>query len=185
MTMLNNGRMDLVMGGNAVSMIGTERLSAEEKASAVRTFNEATKDAANSFSKNIDKELEHSKQVKEKATNLEILPTNGNILVRMYNKNPWDQVKTTESGLIIPVYDGTYISHETGEKETARMAVGYAEVIATGPEVKYVKPGDDIIFINGTQRPTPFLGQALWVVSQNNVLVIINEELTERFSSLK
>ena len=41
--MLNNGRMDLVMGGNAVSMIGTERLSAEEKASAVRTFNEATK----------------------------------------------------------------------------------------------------------------------------------------------
>ena len=185
MIMLNNGRMDLVMGGSAVSMIGAEKLSEEERRSAIKTFNETTKEASESFCKNIDKELKRSKQVKEQATNLEILPTNGNILVRMYNKNPWDQIKTTESGLIIPVYDGTYISHETGEKEVARMAVAYAEVVAVGPEVKYVRPGDDIIFINGTQRPTPFLGQALWVVSQNNVLVVINEELTERFSSIK
>ncbi len=29
--MLNNGRMDLVMGGSAVSMIGAEKLSEEEK----------------------------------------------------------------------------------------------------------------------------------------------------------
>ena len=98
--MLNNGRMDLVMGGSAVSMIGAEKLSEEERRSAIKTFNETTKEASESFCKNIDKELEHSKQVKGQATNLEILPTNGNILVRMYNKNPWDQVKTTESGLL-------------------------------------------------------------------------------------
>ena len=80
--MLNNGRMDLVMGGSTVSMIGAEKLSEEERRSAIKTFNETTKEASESFCKNIDKELEHSKQVKGQATNLEILPTNGNILVR-------------------------------------------------------------------------------------------------------
>ena len=33
MIMLNNGRMDLVMGGSAVSMIGAEKLSEEERRS--------------------------------------------------------------------------------------------------------------------------------------------------------
>ena len=181
--MLNNGRMDLTMGGNAISMVG--KLNETDRANAVKTFNETTKEISKTFNDNINKELEKSKQVKEDATNLEIMPTNGNILIRMYSNNPWEQVKTTESGLIIPVYDGTYLSHETGEKETARQSIAFAEVLSVGPDVKYVKQGDDIIFINGTQRPTPFLGQSLWVVSQNNVLVIINEELQKRFNSLK
>lgn len=181
--MQNNGRMDLIGGGDCVSM-NVEKLTAEEKASAVRQFNESTKNAQDAFVKNIEKELQHSREIKEEAQNLEIMPTNGYILVRLYDKNPYEQIKLTESGIIIPAYDGMVKSQETGEMEKEQLAVRYAEVMEIGPEVKYVQPGDDIIFKNFTQMPAPFLGQDFWIVGQNNVFVVINEKLKERFSKI-
>lgn len=181
--MKNNGNFDLTFGKDAVSMSEVNVSELERKA-AVKSFNEATDKAAQMFKDNIDRELAESKKTKEESVNLEIYPTNGNVLVRLYDKNPWEQIKTTDSGLIIPVYDGIYKSKETGEKEKEDMIISFAEVLEVGPEVKYVKAGDDIIFRNHTQLPTPFLGQNLWIVSQNNVLVVINENLKERFSKI-
>ena len=182
--MKNNGLMDFSLGGNAISM-SSNKLNESERLQATKSFNEATNKATEAFKKNIDKELEASRKLKEETKNLEIYPTNGNILVRMDGKNPWEQIKMTDSGLILPVYDGSYKSHETGEEETKDMIIAFAEVIEVGPEVKYVKQGDDIIFRNHTQLPAPFLGQSLWIVSQNNVLVVINESLSERFKIKK
>ena len=177
--MKNNGSMELLMGGNAISM------NVPSDKDATTFFNSSTDKATKSFQENIDKEIEHSKKVKEAAVNLEILPTNGNVLVRMYDKNPWEQIKVTESGLVLPVYDGSYVSKETGEREYEDLAIKFAEVIGVGPDVKYISVGDDIVFRNHTQLPVPFLGQSLWVVSQNNILVVINEDLAARFSKLK
>ena len=181
--MKNNGNLDLTFGGSGISM-SEVNVSELEREAARKSFNEATDKASKAFQESIDRELEAAKKIKEETVNLEIYPTNGNVLVRLYDKNPWEQIKTTEFGLIIPVYDGSYKSKETGEKETEDMIISFGEVLEIGPEVKYVKPGDDIIFRNHTQLPAPFLGQSLWIVSQNNVLVVINENLRERFSKL-
>lgn len=183
MIMKQSGKMDLMMGEDAVAM-GVNNITAQEKAQAIKAHNDATNKITKTFNDNIEKELARSRQIKEEAKNLEILPTNGYVLVRIYDKNPWEQVKMTESGLIIPGYDGTYKSHETGEDETEQLAIRFAEVLAVGPEVKYIKEGDDIIFRNHTQLPAPFLGQSLWVVGQNNIIVTINEGLSERFKKL-
>ena len=175
--MKENGTMNLLNGVGFAA-----KATMDERANAIKSFNESTNESSKQFNSYIDKELEKSKRVKEEAKNLEIMPTNGNILIRIYGKNPWEQVKTTDSGLILPMYNGSYISKESGEVETEILAVKHAEVIEVGPDVKYVKPGDDIIFRNNTQLPTPFLGQSLWVVSQNNVVVVINEGLKKRFN---
>lgn len=182
MYMNNNGKMNFLMGNDAISM-GNNSLTEEAKLSAMRAFNEATDKATKSFNANIDKELEKSKQVKEEAKNLEIIPTNGYVLIRIYAKNPYEQVKVTESGLIIPTYNGEFQSKKSGETEVEDLAVKYGEVIEVGPDVKYIQAGDDIIFRNHTQLPAPFLGQDLWIVGQNNVIVIINENLKERINN--
>ena len=174
--MKENGTMNLFQGVGFVN-----KTSESEKRDVIKSFNDATIESSKKFTSYIDKEIEKSKKIKEDAENLEIMPTNGNILIRIYGKNPWEHIKTTESGLIIPMYNGSYVSKESGEIETEVLAVKHGEVIEVGPDVRYVKPGDDIIFRNNTQLPTPFLGQSLWVVSQNNVVVVINEGLKNRF----
>lgn len=182
--MKNNGRMDYTLGDSAVSMIVPEKMAAEEKATAVRTFNESVDKATASFNANLEKELEASRKIKEEAQNLEILPTGNNVLFRMYDKNPWEQIKVTDAGLIIPAYDGMIKSHETGEKERQSPAVIYGEVLAVGPEVLYIKEGDDIIARPNCSNPAPFLGQPLWIIGQHNVLAVINEGLTERYKNI-
>lgn len=181
--MKNNGQMDFLMGGNAVSM-NVDKLSEVEKAQAVKTFNDATIEAGNSFKDNIEKELAQSRKIKEDAANLEIMPTSVYVLARLYDKNPYEQIKLTESGIMIPAYDGMEFSKEEGTKVKQDLAVRYAEVLAVGPEVKYIKPGDDIIFRNHVQLPAPFLGQDLWVIGQSNILVVINEGLQKRFDNI-
>lgn len=181
--MRKSGKMDFTMGEDAVAM-GNNNLTEVEKDQAIKMHNEATAKVTKCFNDNLNKELAESERIKEEASNLEIMPTNGYVLVRIYDKNPWEQIKKTQSGLIIPAYDGSFLSKETGEKEIEDKAVCFAEVLAVGPEVKYIREGDDVIFKNHVQLPAPFLGQSLWVVGQNNIIVTINEGLSERFKKI-
>ena len=176
--MKENGNMDLLMGGSAMAM--PNKMTNDEANAAVKAYNDATDIASKMFNENLNRELEKSKKIKENSKNLEITPTNGYLLVVVYDKNPYDQIKLTDSGLILPSYNGKVKSQESGEEIEEDMAIKYASVIEVGPEVKYIKPGDDIIFRNHTQLPAPFLGKELWVVGQNNVIVVINEGLSER-----
>lgn len=148
----------------------------------LKVFNEAAKEAQNAFAQNIEKQLEASRKVREESESLEIHPTGGYVLMRIYEENPYQVVKQTNSGLILGTYTGNYKSQETGEMETEKKAVLYAEVMEVGPDCKFTKVGDEIVFRNCTQLPVPFLGQELWVTHENNVVVIINENLKERFN---
>jgi len=182
--MRKNGQLDFIGGGTAIST-NTDKVTAEQKIQAVNTYNATTKEAAKAFNDNIDKELAKSREIKEKAASLEIMPTSSYVLVRIYDKNPWEEITVTDSGLILPIYNGEFKSKDTGERDTEDLCIKFAEVIAVGPEVKYLKAGDDIIFRNHTQLPAPFLAQKFWIVGEGNVIVVINEGLEARFNEIK
>lgn len=179
--MKKNGQM-LYSGAIAMNDV---KMSDATKKEAVKAFNKETEKAESNLNAIIDKELAESKKVKEQSVNLEMMPTGTYVLLTVYDKNPWEQLKETDSGLIIPTATGEYKSNKTGEVEVADEAVKFAHVNEVGPEVKFIKAGDDVIFRNHTQLPAPFLGQAFWIVGQGNIITVINEGLAERIKESK
>lgn len=182
---MNNGQMNYVMGGNSVAMSGAETISEMTKKEAVREFNEANKKAEDAYRKNIDAQIAKSNENKKKAEDLEIMPVGPYILFKLYTENPYEQIIQTDSGLILPSFDGRELTKETGQLEKQPKAVEIGHVIEVGPEVVNIKPGDDIMLRAGMILPVPFLRQGFWITGQNNVLVVINKGLTDRFDEYK
>ena len=106
-------------------------------------------------------------------------------MVKLYNENPYEQIIQTDSGLILPAFDGKEFSRETGQMEKQEKAVEIAQVIEVGPDVVNIQPGDDLFIRAGMLLPVPFLRQGFCVTGQNNVLVIINKGLTKRMEEYK
>lgn len=181
----NNGDMNLLMGGNAISMAGVETISDAVKKEAVKAFNEANKKAEDAYKKSIDEQIKKSNENKKRAEELEIKPVGPYIMFKLYSENPYEQIMQTESGLILPAFDGKEFSRETGKMEKDERAVEIGYVIDVGPDVVNIEPGDDIMLRHGMMLPVPFLRQGFWVTGQNNVLTVINKGLTERFENYK
>ena len=87
--MKNNGNLDLTFGGSGISM-SEVNVSELEREAARKSFNEATDKASKAFQESIDRELEAAKKIKEETVNLEIYPTDGNALARLYDTKPWE-----------------------------------------------------------------------------------------------
>ena len=79
----------------------------------------------------------------------------------------------------------TYKSTDTGEWEEERQFIVTGTVIDVGPECKYLAEGDVIFYRVDTAVPVPFFKQGLVSLSENQVISVINEGLTERFNKVK
>jgi len=121
---------------------------------------------------------EKQETINKKLKNLEILPMGNKIILSAYPKNPYRKVM---EGNIIVDWDGEFNNPDTGEKDKQEVFVGCAEVIEVGPEVKYLKPGDDIYYDTRTVYPVPFMSLGYKLTQENQVLCVLNEKLKERF----
>lgn len=183
--MSKNGTTDFTFGGKGVAMSNVDTISEATKKEAIRAFNEANKKAEDAYRANIDAQIAKSNEAKKKAEELEIMPVGPYIMFKLYTENPYEQILQTDSGLILPAFDGKELSRETGQMEKDQKAVEIGHVIEVGPEVVNIQPGDDIMLRAGMMLPVPFLRQGFWVTGQNNVLVVINKGLTKRFEEYK
>lgn len=108
----------------------------------------------------------------------EIMPIYSNIMIKLYAKNPYD-TKTSELGLKLG--DGEFTNSDSGEDEKMDLKIQCAEVIEVGPDCKYIKAGDDVYVNTPTIRPVPFMRQGFFLCNEQNVLAIMNNNLSERF----
>lgn len=183
--MSKNGTTNYTFGGKGVAMSNVETISEATKKEAIRAYNEANKKAEDAYRANIDAQIAKSNEAKRKAEDLEIMPVGPYIMFKLYTENPYEQILQTDSGLILPAFDGKEMSRETGRMEKDQRIVEIGHVIEVGPDVVNIKPGDDIMLRAGMLTPVPFLRQGFWVTGQNNVLVVINKGLTQRFEEYK
>ena len=183
--MNKSGTMDYTFGGKGVAMSNVDTISEATKKEAIKAFNEANKKAEDAYKAHIDAEIAKSNENKKRAEDLEIMPVGSYIMFKLYTENPYEQIIQTDSGLILPAFDGMEMSRETGKLEKDQKAIEIGHVIEVGPEVVNIKPGDDIMLRAGMLLPVPFLRQGFWVTGQNNVLVVINKGLTQRFEEYK
>ena len=116
---------------------------------------------------------------------MEILPTNRYILVKTYDRNPYQQLKRSESGIIIDTggVAPTMVDPNDGVEKEMEMAVVVGHVIEVAPDsTSGIKEGDDVFYRKANLVPVPFFGQGLEVVHENTVIAVVNAGLKKRFN---
>lgn len=142
----------------------------------------------------VDKLRAHTEALRESTeklgydiTKLEIKPTFNRILVTLFNKNPFQKITVTKSGIITDMggMAPTYKNTDSGEIEEAQQMIIVGVVQEVGPDVKYIKVGDTIFMDRNSARPVPFYKQGLHCLSEQQVIAIVNEGLESRFKEIK
>lgn len=174
-----DGRQHFVMDGGKT---GEELL----KQRAISKFNDAVDAEVKRMEDYNNKIREAAEKVIENAENLEILPIRKNLIVQPFAENPFQRLKTTDSGII---YDTgglapTYKRNEDGQVVEQEQFIVVATVIGAGPECTYIQEGDTIMYTRPSQTPLPFFKQGFFVVPEERVMAVVNEGLTERFKNI-
>lgn len=100
-----------------------------------------------------------------------IIPTNANILVQPYIRNPYRYIERTESGLIVGIESSkTYKSNETGEVEQNNDVIKCGKVLQIGPDCKNVHIGDDVFFTAFDELKLPFRKKGWVMVSEMRII---------------
>lgn len=130
--------------------------------------------------KNLLFELEKKKQeeIESKLNHLEMIPMYNKVILLPYPVNPYRKIV---EGHIIVDYDGSFKNPDTGEYDKMEQLVSCAKVIEVGPEVKYLKVGDDVYYDSRTVYPVPFMSLGYKLTTEVQILCVLNEDLKERF----
>lgn len=146
----------------------------------IAKFNNEVDRITEKMSKYVD-EVKQSKQGLNGGA--EIIPMRDYLLVEPFKTNPFQQiVKDYKTGIVLDLggYTPEWKSNDTGEIEEAEQWMRVATVIETGPECKFIKPGDAIFYSKPSEVTIPFYKHGFCVVQEARVFAVVNEGLTER-----
>lgn len=129
---------------------------------------------------------EDLKLLKEKMDKIDIRPTGMYILVKPFDVNPFARLVKTESGVIVPEFDNSYKSMDTGDIEEMQRFSTFAQVMEVGPMCRYVRKDDVVFYSRSSAQPIPFYGLGFELVPESATTAIINdaEILEERYKVL-
>ena len=128
---------------------------------------------------------EATAKLSEKIEHIECKPLFEKIHVVPYATNPFQKLKK-EGGVIIDT--GGLIpedfSHESGKMEKEQPYIIVGDVVEVGPEVKYIKPGDTVMYIRPNQIPVPLYNTGIMCISERSIVAVINDGLNKRFNEI-
>lgn len=102
---------------------------------------------------------------------VEVIPINANVLIQPYETNPYRNIETTASGLIVGIESSkTYKSNESGEIELNQQVIKCGKVLAVGPACKNVGVGDDVYYTTYSETKLPFRKKG-WVIAGEQLLI--------------
>lgn len=154
------------------------------------------KERARKFNSQVDKYAErlekHVEGLKEVANNLgdisnvEIKPMFNRILITPFKQNPFQRIKV-ENGIITDMggLAPQFKNMDNGRIEEMEQMIITGAVQEVGPEVKYIVPGDVIMYRKETAMPVPFFKQGLMCIAETQVIAVVNEGLETRFNEIK
>lgn len=184
--MSNNGKMNYFGGADAWSFVGSDKTLSDLKLEkAEKMHNEAIDKQKAYYDNMVKSELEKAKEITAKMESMEIMPMGSYVLVRPYAKNPYEKIEVTNSGLMIPTYDGSFKNPDSGEDDKLENFSCQGTVLEVGPLVKYLKEGDDIFYRRAQAVPIPFFRQGMEVVPEQCIQCVINEGIKDRWDAMK
>ena len=154
----------------------------------VKNFNKQVDDYVEKLNQHATNLEEYSKKIAENVERIEIMPIGNYVLVKEFDENPFQRiVRDNKSGLILDLggQKPQYKNTDNGEIEEEESFIKVGVIQEVGPECKWCKPTDTVMYTKPSAVPVPFYKQGLILVNETRVLVTINEGLTERFNKLK
>lgn len=122
------------------------------------------------------------KNIQEHINELELMPLFNRILVRPYSENPFQKL-TIENGIITDIgglNPAIEFNNDTGEYQEKEQMITVADVVEVGPECKYIKEGDVVMYFKNIPTPVPFFKQNFWTLKEENVIAVVGYGLYER-----
>lgn len=149
-------------------------------------FNTAVDEYADKFEKHNKALEDYAKELSNDMNGLEIMPLFNYILIKPFDSNPFQKIKTTKSGIITDLggFTPTYKSQETGEIEEEKQFIKVGTVIETGHKCEFIKEGDIVFYSIASEMMVPFYKMGFVVVCENRIISVVNEKLTERKNKL-
>ena len=186
-----NEKLALRLGGDTTSRImsmNAKSLDEIVKENNIDKANEEIDVYAEAFQKHAEELEESVNKLSMRPEDLEVMPIGNYVLVKEFKTNPFQRiVKDSNTGLILdvggmaPVFKNT----DSGEFEQEEEFILTGAVQEVGPECKWIKPGDAVMFTKPSAVPVPFYKAGLVLVNEGRILVVVNEGLTKRFNELK
>lgn len=177
----NNGVNPLMGNGDVFIMTPTVKEMAEKEATI--KVNNAIEEAKAEWEQKIKDQEQHAKEIDEHMKDMEIVPINSYVLVQPFKKNPFQKLKQVGS-LVIPEHVGKFTNPDSGIEDYEDNLSVQATVIEVSPICKFVKEGDVVYYRKASGVPVPFFGMGFEVVAEQQIQVIINAGLKDRFSKM-
>lgn len=176
--MEGNGKHFVVNGKSAEDVLLREKQ---------QNFNKQVSDMEDKFAKHNELLTEYAEKLSEDLNGVEIMPMFGYVLIKPFDQNPFQQIKMTDSGIITDLGGMTpeYKSNETGRWEEEQQFIKVGTVIETGHKCEFLQPGDIVMYTIASEMMVPFYRMGFVAVSENRILAVINEKLTERKEKIK
>ena len=181
--------MDL-SGENTSRIMALDGTTAEDVILKRKTekFNDMVDAYTEKFEQHSANVQEFAKKINENVQNIEIMPLGCYVLVKQFDENPFQRiVRDSKSGLILDLggQKPQYKNTDNGQIEEEENIIRQAVIQEVGPECKWCKPNDVIMYTKMSAVPVPFYKQGLVLVNETRVLVVINEGLSKRFEDIK
>ena len=171
--MEGNGKHFVVNGVSADKTLAREKQN---------KFNDTIDTYVEKFDNHAKTLEDYASKISETINGLEILPMFGYVLIQPFEKNPFQQIKVTESGIITDLGGMTpeVKSNETGQLEEEKQFIRVGSVIEVGHKCEFLKPGDVVFYTIASETMVPFFRQGFVVVNENRIIAVVNEGLTQR-----
>lgn len=147
----------------------------------VNRFNQSVEDLQSRFQTQIDAIQEAGQKIAADLQNIEIMPLSCYVLISPFKANPF-QVMQVQNGIITDLggVAPEYKSMETGEIEQEKEYVKVGMVVETGPDCKFLKEGDIVIYNIASEITVPFFKFGFVSVNEQRIIAVVNEKLTQR-----
>lgn len=149
-------------------------------------WNDSVKEIEDKFKDHENALQEAADEYAKKLDGVQIYPIANYVIVRPFKENPFQKVKIDEKTGIILSTGGLipeYKRNDSGEFEEAEQVIKTGVVIQAGPECKWLKDGDTIMWAVMSEVVIPFYNFGFRLVNENRAICVINDDLEERFKS--
>lgn len=168
--------------GSFVKMASDEDIEKQIDNMHRRKWNDMIEEQEAKFKKTEDTLNEVVNELSHSIDKLQIKPLGSYVIVKPYKENPFQKVRVLDSGLVLnPSWRISTKDAMTGDFEDPDQQIITGVVVETGPDCKWLKVGDTIMWDKPTALPVPFFSFGFYRVNENLALCVINDDLDKRF----